>query len=57
MAASHTLPQSPFNRKSGVLVLSGFGIPLRMECGHLAIEHGVGLERRKVRLPRFAAWP
>src|SRR6266852_7222804 len=52
MADAHTLPQSPSVRKSGVLVLSGFGIRVKMECGHLSIEDGVGLERRKLRLPR-----
>jgi CRISPR-associated endonuclease Cas1 len=52
VTAAHTLPQSPSVRKSGVLVLSGFGIRVKMECGHLSIEDGVGLERRKLRLPR-----
>jgi CRISPR-associated endonuclease Cas1 len=35
-----------------VLVLSGFGIRLAMNSGHLCIEDGVGLDRRKFRLPR-----
>ena len=52
MAASHTLPHSHAIRKSGVLVLNGYGIRVRMDCGHLSIEDGVGLERRKLRLPR-----
>jgi CRISPR associated protein, Cas1 family len=38
--------------KSGVLTLSGFGVRVRMQKGHLDIEDGVGLERRKIRLAR-----
>lgn len=58
MAASGTLPQydssrkSPFS-KSGVLTLSGFGIKIRMQSGHLEIEDGIGPERRKLRLARI----
>lgn len=57
MAASSTLPQPNVSRKSsigktGVLTLSGFGIKVRMQRGHLEIEDGVGLERRTIRLPR-----
>ncbi|MGI9101073.1 MAG: CRISPR-associated endonuclease Cas1 [Terriglobales bacterium] len=59
MAAAQTVPQplssgkSPIS-KSGVLTLSGFGVRVRMQNGHLEIEDGVGLERRKFRLPRVA---
>jgi hypothetical protein len=58
MAASSTLPQQNVSRKSqigntGVLTLSGFGIKVRMQRGHLEIEDGVGLERRTIRLPRI----
>jgi CRISPR-associated endonuclease Cas1 len=57
MAASSTLSQQIVSRKSqigktGVLTLSGFGIKVRMQRGHLEIEDGVGMERRKIRLPR-----
>src|SRR5271169_3981725 len=57
MAATQTVPQLPSSRKSpitksGVLTLSGFGVRVRMQSGHLEIEDGVGLERRKFRLPR-----
>ena len=57
MAASGTLPQPTlFHKhpisKSGVLALSGFGIKVRMQCGHLETEDGIGPERRKVRLAR-----
>lgn len=57
MAASSTLPQhdtfrkSPISR-SGVLTLTGFGIKVRMQAGHLEIEDGIGPERRKIRLAR-----
>jgi len=55
--ATGTLPQpylchkSPIGR-SGVLVLHGFGIKVRMQCGHLVVEWGVGPDRRNARLPR-----
>jgi len=57
MAASHTVAQSPIFAKSpigksGVLTIHGFGVSVRMQRGHLEIEDGVGLERRKVRLAR-----
>ena len=57
MAASCTPPQQNVSRKSpigktGVLTLSGFGIKVRMQRGHLEIDDGVGMERRKIRLPR-----
>ena len=57
MTALSTLPQSHATRKSsfsktGVLTLSGFGIKVRMQSGHLEVEDGVGLVRRKFRLPR-----
>ncbi len=57
MAASPNLPQPNFSRKSpigksGVLTLSGFGIKVRMQCGHLEIEDGIGPDRRRIRLAR-----
>ena len=57
MAASGTLPQPVSSRKSpigrgGVLALFGYGIKVRMQCGHLEIEDGIGPERRKIRLAR-----
>jgi len=57
MAASSTLAQDNPHGKSaigrtGVLTLTGFGIKLRMQSGHLEIEDGVGMERRKIRLAR-----
>ncbi len=57
MAASGTLPQPVLSRKSpigrsGVLALFGYGIKVRMQCGHLEIEDGIGPERRRVRLAR-----
>jgi CRISPR-associated endonuclease Cas1 len=58
MAASGTLPQLDVPRKSkinrsGVLTLTGFGIKVRMQSGHLEIEDGNGPERRKIRLARI----
>jgi hypothetical protein len=57
MAAAKTLPQQDLSRKSpvnrtGVLTLTGFGIKVRMQSGHLEIEDGIGPERRKIRLAR-----
>ncbi len=57
MAASHNLPQSPSSgkspiSKSGVLSIHGFGVRVRMQSGHLEIDDGVGMERRKIRLSR-----
>jgi len=58
MAASRTLLQGNFSRKSpigksGVLTLAGLGIKVRVQRGHLEIEDRVGIERRKLSLPRI----
>jgi CRISPR/Cas system-associated endonuclease Cas1 len=58
MAASGTLPQEGLSRKSpfskrGVLTLTGFGIKVRMQSGHLEIEDGIGPERRTIRFARI----
>src|SRR5712692_9990303 len=52
MAASHTLPYSHAIRKSGVLVLSGYGIRVQVNAGHLLVHDGIADERRAIRLPR-----
>src|SRR5215471_19096091 len=57
MEAAHNLAQLASTRKSpisksGVLTLTGFGIKVRMQSGHLEIEDGVGMERRKMRFAR-----
>ncbi len=52
MAASHTLPHSHAIRKSGVLVLNGFGIRVEVNAGHLLLHDGIADERRTIRLPR-----
>lgn len=38
--------------RSGVVTLSGYGISLRVDKGHLILEDGVGLDRRRGRLAR-----
>ncbi|MGC2184838.1 MAG: CRISPR-associated endonuclease Cas1, partial [Terriglobales bacterium] len=43
--------KSPIN-KSGVLTIHGFGVRVCVRSGHLEIEHGVGMERHKIRLAR-----
>ena len=58
MAASGTLPQQTGSRKSpigrrGLVTLTGFGIKIRMQGGHLEIEDGIGPERRTIRLARI----
>src|SRR5437660_1103406 len=58
MAASSTLPQQYLSGKStigrsGVLTLTGFGIKVRMQSGHLVLEDGIGPDRRKFRLARI----
>jgi CRISPR-associated endonuclease Cas1 len=52
MAASHTLPHSHAVRKSGVLVLNGYGIRVQVNAGHLLLHDGIADERRTIRLPR-----
>lgn len=52
MAASPNLSHSFALRKSGVLVLSGYGVRVRVHSGHLETEDGIGIERRKLRLAR-----
>lgn len=57
MTASHNVPQVPLSRKStvnrsGVFTLSGFGIKVWIQAGHLHIEDGIGMDRRKIRLAR-----
>ncbi len=52
MAASHTLPHPHAIRKSGVLVLNGYGIRVQVNAGHLLLHDGIADERRTIRLPR-----
>jgi len=52
MAASHTLSHSHTIRKSGVIVLNGYGIRVQVNGGHLLLHDGIADERRTIRLPR-----
>ena len=52
MAASHTLSHPHAIRKSGILVLSGYGIRVQVSAGHLLANDGIADERRTIRLPR-----
>jgi CRISPR-associated endonuclease Cas1 len=52
MTASQNLPQSSAIRKSGVLVLNGYGIRVQVHAGHLLLHDGIADERRTIRLPR-----
>jgi len=38
--------------RCGVLTLSGYGIQVRVDRGHLLVEDGIGAERRLTRFPR-----
>lgn len=56
MAATQTLSHaSALSQipKSGVVTLTGFGIKVGMQSGHLSIEDGLGPERRHFLLPRI----
>jgi CRISPR-associated endonuclease Cas1 len=52
MAASHIRPHEHAIRKSGVLVLNGWGIRVQVNAGHLLLHDGIADERRTIRLPR-----
>jgi CRISPR-associated endonuclease Cas1 len=52
MAASLNLSHSHAIRKSGVVVLNGYGIRVQVNAGHLLLHDGIADERRTIRLPR-----
>jgi CRISPR-associated endonuclease Cas1 len=55
VTALHTLARPPIVEqipKHGILVMSGFGLRLKVQHGHLSAEWGIGAERHHVRLPR-----
>src|SRR6266568_7272078 len=57
MAATLTVSQFPQSDNSlvprhGVLTLFGYGIQVRVDRGHLLVEDGIGVERRRFRFPR-----
>jgi CRISPR-associated endonuclease Cas1 len=52
MTASPNVSYSSAIRKSGVLVLSGYGVRIQMQAGHLLLQDGIADERRTIRLPR-----
>jgi CRISPR-associated endonuclease Cas1 len=52
MTASPNLSHSSTIRKSGVLVLNGYGIRVQVNAGHLFLHDGIADERRTIRLPR-----
>jgi CRISPR-associated endonuclease Cas1 len=53
MTASPNLPHSHAIRKSGVVVLNGYGIRVEVNAGHLLLHDGIADERRTIRLPRI----
>src|SRR5438309_11621989 len=57
MAATQNLSQLSTSYNSlvprhGVITLFGYGIQVRVDRGHLLIEDGIGVERRRFRFPR-----
>ena len=59
MAATQTVPQHPQHcnfvpilPRHGVITLSGYGIKVHVDRGHLAIQDGIASDRRAARLPR-----
>jgi len=52
VTALPNLSHSPPIRKSGVLVLNGYGIRVQVNVGHLLLHDGIADERRTIRLPR-----
>jgi CRISPR-associated endonuclease Cas1 len=57
MAAKQTVPQLAQSHNSltprlGVVTLSGYGIQVRVDRGHLILEDGIGAERHQARFPR-----
>jgi len=55
MTALHTLARSPILEqipKHGILFMSGFGLRLQVQHGHLSAEWGIGEERHHICLPR-----
>jgi CRISPR-associated endonuclease Cas1 len=47
-----SVPRQSIKPRDGVLVLSGYGVRMAVERGHLYIEDGVGNERRSARFSR-----
>src|SRR5438309_7300598 len=57
MAATETVSQyrqsyNSLTPRHGVVTLSGYGIQVRVDHGHLILEDGIGTDRRHYRLPR-----
>jgi len=57
MAATENLRQQPQSHnslvpRSGVVSLSGYGVQVRVDRGHLLLDDGIGADRRHFRLPR-----
>jgi len=48
----HNIPHKSTVGKTGVVTVAGFGIRIKMQAGHLHLEHGVAADRHYVRLPR-----
>jgi CRISPR-associated endonuclease Cas1 len=54
MLRKYAYDSSKLEPRHGVITLSGYGITVRVDRGHLALEDGVGADRRSCRLSRVA---
>ncbi len=50
---SHNQHFDVLTPRHGVVTLFGYGIRVRLDQGHLSIEDGIGVNRRRCRLPRI----
>jgi CRISPR-associated endonuclease Cas1 len=53
-ADNQTLQPSELKPAHGVITLTGYGISVCVDRGHLVLDDGIGNERRRARLPRVA---
>lgn len=52
MTIPSTLDAPPLSPRYGVLTLSGYGIQVRVDRGHLLVEDGIGADRHRARFTR-----
>jgi CRISPR-associated endonuclease Cas1 len=52
LSQSHNSPVELLIPRHGVVTLYGYGIQVRVDRGHLLLDDGIGVDRRRYRLPR-----
>jgi CRISPR-associated protein Cas1 len=55
MLDDHTTTLEPVPIRDGIVVLSGYGLRIRVDRRHLAVEDGCGLDRREARFSKAPA--